>query len=473
MAQRPDFMDDAHSLPADDQGKISDSNGQQPEQTGMVGDLEEILAAARPRLLRLARMQGVAPDAIEDVVQETLVEAWRHLDKLRTPEHFHTWLDGICRKVCLRWFSTQKKYLLRRAVLPDPFAEKLDGLDSSSEEDFPDPQALDPAEELSRRELPILLGQALDYLPGGTREIVELYYLAGIPQRVIADRLSLTLKALEVRLVRARRQLRHILSNQLRADAEAFGLILDRDKKALPHKGRVKQARQYVGYFLVKREENQMNGIDHFDKFTPPARKVIELAQEEALHFQHDALGSEHILLGLIREGTSASARVLQDLGITLEKVRKAVGETKGRGRSAAPAEMGLTPHANTVIEMVMREAERQFPRRSTKPEERLIGSTYLEEQAAEKILQESKVPAPLAEIGITLEQIRKALEESKGRGVQLLFDQTAPINTPTEQAERRRHPFFRITTENLLRGLLRVPECLAVKVLQGLGAPL
>jgi DNA-directed RNA polymerase specialized sigma24 family protein len=90
MAQRLDLMADAHSLPTDDQGKTADSNiaGQQPEQAELVGDLEEVLAAARPRLLRLARMQGVAPDAIDDVVQETLVEAWRHLDKLRTPECF-------------------------------------------------------------------------------------------------------------------------------------------------------------------------------------------------------------------------------------------------------------------------------------------------------------------------------------------------------------------------------------------------
>jgi len=458
-------MDDAHSLPAENQGKISDTNiaGQQPDQTGLVGDLEEVLAAARPRLLRLARMQGVAPDAIDDVVQETLLEAWRHLDTLRAPERFHAWLDGICRKVCLRWSSAQRKYLLRRAVLPDPFAE----------EDFPDPQTLDPAEALSRQELPMLLGRALGYLPGGAREIVELYYLAGIPQRVIAARLSLTLKALEVRLVRARRQLRHILSTQLRADAEAFGLILDRDAKALAHKGRVKPVRQYVGYFLVKREEHHMHGIDHFDRFTGPAKAVIEMAQEEAQSFGHDALGSEHLLLGLIREGESVAARVLESLGMTLEKVRQAVEEAKGRGSRKVSGEMGLTPHANLVIEMVLREAERQFPSRSTKPEDQLLGSIHLSEREAEQILQDAKVPASLESLGVTLEQVRQALGEAKGRGVQLLIDQRSPVNTPTEQADRRRHPFFCVTPEHLLLGVLRVPESTAVQVLQGLRAPL
>ncbi|QBD79255.1 sigma-70 family RNA polymerase sigma factor [Ktedonosporobacter rubrisoli] len=463
-------MDDARSFPPDDQGEILDATkvGQQPEQPAVISNLEEVLATARPRLLRIARMQGVAPDAIDDVVQETLVEAWQHLDKLRTPERFHAWLDGICRNVCLRWSSTQKKYLLRRAILPDPFAEKLNGPGSSLEEDLPDPKALDPAEELSQQELPILLGQALDYLPGVTREIVELYYLAGIPQRVIAARLSLTLKALEVRLVRARRQLRHILSNQLRADAEAFGLILDQDTR-----GAIKPEKRYIGYFLVEGENNQMNSIDHFDRFTRESQVVIEMAQKEAQYFGHNALGSEHILLGLIHEGKSVAARVLVGLGITLEKVRQAVEEAKGRGTQSGSGEMGLTAHANIVIEMVMKEAERQFPARSTKPEERLIGSIYISEEAAEKILQEKKVPDDWKALGITLTQIRKAVSEARGRGVELLYDQTSATNTPTKQSKRRSHPLFSITTENLLLGLIKVPECTAVKILQELGAPL
>lgn len=456
-----------------DQGKKTASIGQQSEQAGVIDDLEEVLAAARPHLLRLARRQGVAPDAIDDVVQETLMEAWRHLDKLHTTEHFHAWLDGICRKVCLRWFSAQKKYLLRRAVLPDPFAEKLNGSLSALEEDFPDPQALDPAEELSQQELPLLLEEALSYLPDGMREVVELYYLAGIPQRVIAARLSLSLKALEVRLVRARRQLRSILSNQLRADAEAFGLILDQENKVLSNKGRAKQVQQYVGYFLVECEGNQVNSIDHFDRFTRSARVVIELARAEAQSFGHAALGSEHILLGLTREGRSVAARVLESSGITSEKVRCAVEETKGRSSNTADDEIGLTAHANTVIEMVLKEAERQFPSRSTKPEEQLIGSIHLSEQDAEKILQELKLPEYLELLGVTLEQVRKAVGEASGRGVQLLIDQRSPVNTPTEQAARRRHPYFHVTAEHLLLGLLGVPESLAVKILRDLGVPL
>ncbi|HZR39337.1 MAG TPA: sigma factor, partial [Ktedonobacteraceae bacterium] len=68
-----------------------------------INRVEEALASARPRLLRLATVRGVAPDAIDDVVQETLLEAWQYLDRLRSPEHFDAWLDGICRNICRRW----------------------------------------------------------------------------------------------------------------------------------------------------------------------------------------------------------------------------------------------------------------------------------------------------------------------------------------------------------------------------------
>ena len=146
-------------------------------------------------------------------------------------------------------------------------------------------------------------------------------------------------------------------------------------------------SRQYVGYFLVEHEEQPLNGIDHFDKFTEPAKVVIERAREEAQNFGHNALGSEHILLALIREDTCVAARVLKSIGMTLEKVRRAVEETKGRGLRREAGEIGLTAHANMVIERVMKEAERQFLSRSNRPEDRLMGSIHMQEEEAEKIL--------------------------------------------------------------------------------------
>lgn len=61
------------------------------------GTIDEIVETARPRLLRVAHLSGIGPDEAEDVVQETFLEAWRHLEKLREPERLLAWLDGICR----------------------------------------------------------------------------------------------------------------------------------------------------------------------------------------------------------------------------------------------------------------------------------------------------------------------------------------------------------------------------------------
>ena len=71
---------------------------------------------------------------------------------------------------------------------------------------------------------------------------------------------------------------------------------------------------------------------DRFDKFTERARRVLTLAQEEAHRFNHNYIGTEHILLGLVREGEGVAAKVLGNLGVELNKVRSAVEFIIGRG---------------------------------------------------------------------------------------------------------------------------------------------
>src|SRR5687767_44621 len=98
---------------------------------------------------------------------------------------------------------------------------------------------------------------------------------------------------------------------------------------------------------------------DKFDKFTERARKVLTLAQEEAHRFNHDYIGSEHLLLGLVREGDGVAARVLGNMGVQLPKVRSAVEFIIGRGESMIMGEIGLTPRAKKVIELAVDEARR------------------------------------------------------------------------------------------------------------------
>ena len=101
--------------------------------------------------------------------------------------------------------------------------------DHSLEMELPAPLEFDPAEALSRQEFATLLDRAMGHLPQRTREALELCYLAEVPQREAAQRLGMTINALEVRLHRARQQLRQVLSGELRADAEAFGLTLNEE----------------------------------------------------------------------------------------------------------------------------------------------------------------------------------------------------------------------------------------------------
>src|SRR5260370_11146078 len=105
--------------------------------------------------------------------------------------------------------------------------------------------------------------------------------------------------------------------------------------------------------------ETQVNERERFEKFTERARKVLSLAQEEAQRFQHQYIGTEHVLLGLVREGEGVAAQVLRNLGVELNKVRSAVEFSLGRGDLVMLGKMGLTPRAKKFIELADNEARR------------------------------------------------------------------------------------------------------------------
>lgn len=195
--------------------------------TGCDNPLVAVLVAARPRLARLARLRGAPPDAAEDIVQETLLEAWRCLDRLYDPTGIDRWVDEICRNICRRY---ARKHALDQRYVMFSGSDDEDGQstwDTALLESLPDRDIDDPIEALSRQDMALLLDRALGLLPANAREVVDLCYLRELPQREATDRLGLSLSALEARLHRARLQLRALFNGPLRSEAEAFGMALD------------------------------------------------------------------------------------------------------------------------------------------------------------------------------------------------------------------------------------------------------
>jgi len=94
-----------------------------------------------------------------------------------------------------------------------------------------------------------------------------------------------------------------------------------------------------------------------FERFTDRARRVVVLAQEEARMLNHNYIGTEHILLGLIHEGEGVAAKALTSLGISLEAVRQQVEEIIGQGQQAPSGHIPFTPRAKKVLELSLREA--------------------------------------------------------------------------------------------------------------------
>src|SRR6266567_2114737 len=94
-----------------------------------------------------------------------------------------------------------------------------------------------------------------------------------------------------------------------------------------------------------------------FERFTDQARRVVVLAQEEARRLNHNYIGTEHILLGLLSEGEGVAAKALESLGISLEAVRVQVQETIGQGQVTPTGHIPFTPRAKKVLELSLREA--------------------------------------------------------------------------------------------------------------------
>ena len=152
-----------------------------------------------------------------------------------------------------------------------------------------------------------------------------------------------------------------------------------------------------------------------FERFTDRARRVIVLAQEEARTLQHNYIGTEHLLLGLIREGDGVAAKALASKGVTLDDTRKQVEEMIGKGNATPNGHIPFTPHARQVLELSLREAL-QLGHSYIGTEHILLGLIHEGEGVGTQVL--IKMDVNLGELrSATIDLIRGNSGDGKGDG--------------------------------------------------------
>jgi ATP-dependent Clp protease ATP-binding subunit ClpA/DNA-binding CsgD family transcriptional regulator len=162
-----------------------------------------------------------------------------------------------------------------------------------------------------------------------------------------------------------------------------------------------------------------------WERFTDPARRVVVHAQEEARMLNHNYLGTEHILLGLINEGEGVAARALEAMSISFDSARQRVEEIIGQGQAAPTGHIPFTPRAKKVLELSLREAL-QLGHNYVGTEHVLLGLVREGEGIGAQVLQE---------LGASLQQVRTTV-------LQLLAGYTASAQEPAGGDT------FRTTTE-------------------------
>jgi ATP-dependent Clp protease ATP-binding subunit ClpC len=186
-----------------------------------------------------------------------------------------------------------------------------------------------------------------------------------------------------------------------------------------------------------------------FERFTDEAREVVVLAQDEARELKHNYIGTEHLLLGLLRQADGVAARVLAELGVALAPARDEVAKIIGQGDEVTAGQIPFTPRAKKVLELGLREAL-SLGHNYIGSEHILLGIARENEGVAARMLLDSGVDADL---------VRDAVVSAVGAG---------PRSTSMHQFYGRRHRRFRFAPLLLLAGWLMFGIALGLGILIG-----
>jgi hypothetical protein len=163
-----------------------------------------------------------------------------------------------------------------------------------------------------------------------------------------------------------------------------------------------------------------------FERFTDRARRVVVLAQEEARHLNHNYIGTEHILLGLIHEREGVAAKALESLGISLEAVRGEVVKIVGRGAEAPSGHIPFTPRAKKVLELSLREAL-------------ALGHNYIgTEHILLGLIREGEGVAAqvLVKLGASFDRVRQQVVQLLAGSAGVQFEQVAGMSARISQEQ-------------------------------------
>jgi hypothetical protein len=181
-----------------------------------------------------------------------------------------------------------------------------------------------------------------------------------------------------------------------------------------------------------------------FERFTERARRVVVLAQEEARRLDHNWIGTEHILLGLIREGEGIAAKTLESLDISLDAVRQKVEEIIGRGQQPPSGHIPFTPRTKKVLELALRESQ-QLGHNYIGTEHILLGLIREGDGVAAQVL---------VTLGADLNRVRQ-------QAIQLLHGHSAeePVSARSAERELRLLPALKTHLEALEQRLTAIEQ--------------
>ena len=399
-------------------------------------------------LIRFCRRMLSDSHAAQDLLQETLLRAYQSLPRLEEPSRFSAWLFGIAANLARQWWRTQAHAPLSlerlAATYPELPWDAVLPLGST-------PDQVVEAADRSRRLL-----EAIGALPAALGQVVVLYYLEGWSYADMAAALDVPVSTIKGRLFKARAKLRreltaagilpwadtigpaHVKITRPTAPPAGAGGLHEyrrggpvmagrrrRDDRApeqpppegtperqaapepapAPAQVSVQAQAERVIADRLKFLEAWHGTPGQFGGFTEAAKRVLVAAEEEAQQLNHHYLGTEHLLLGLLRDEGEIAARVLAGMGVTLDRVREIITFRIKRGNRPADGPLPLVPRMKKVIDLALAEVFR-LKHTQLGPEHLLLGL----------VREGSGVGALILEsLGLDLEEVRRQVLDALG----------------------------------------------------------